>query len=85
MFLVPADGVKGKTWGPSSGGHVLSSLSSGTYSANNNTKGSGSSRPAIPEDGRWSKSTSSIENKKSKSNLSTGLPSVTSVPEMGKC
>ena len=27
-FSVPADGVKGKTWGPSSGGYVLNSMAS---------------------------------------------------------
>ena len=28
IFSVPADGVKGKTWGPSSGGYVLNSMAS---------------------------------------------------------
>ena len=70
-FTVPTDGVKGKTWGPSSGGHVLSSLG--------NTSGP-KSRPSIPEE-RWSKSASNLE--KSPKNK-PGIPSVTSVPEMGK-
>ena len=69
-MIVPADGVKGKTWGPSSGGHVLNSL--GGLS-------SSKSRPAIPEE-RWSQSVSSLE-KSSRSK--SGMPSVTSVPEIG--
>ena len=72
FFIVPADGVKGKTWGPSSGGQVLNSLGG---------SGSSKSRPAIPED-RWSKSASSLD--KSSSRSKSGLPSVTSVPEIGK-
>ena len=71
-FLVPTDGVKGKTWGPSSGGHVLSSLG--------NNAGVPKSRPSIPEE-RWSQSASNLE-KSPKSK--PGIPSVTSVPEMGK-
>jgi len=73
IFSVPTDGVKGKTWGPSSGGHVLSSL--GT-----NPPTGPKPRPSIPEE-RWSKSASNLE--KSPKNK-PGLPSVTSVPEMGK-
>lgn len=72
-MIVPADGVKGKTWGPSSGGHVLNSL--GGLS-------SSKSRPAIPEE-RWSQSVSSLE-KSSSSRNKSGMPSVTSVPEIGK-
>ena len=72
-ILVPADGVKGKTWGPSSGGQVLNSLGG--------QSGSSKSRPAIPEE-RWSKSASSLD--KSSSRSKSGLPSVTSVPEIGK-
>ena len=65
--------MKGKTWGPSSGGHVLNSL--GGLSS------SSKSRPAIPEE-RWSQSVSSLE--KSSSRNKSGMPSVTSVPEIGK-
>ena len=75
FFAVPTDGVKGKTWGPSSGGHVLSSLG-------NNAGGGGQpkSRPSIPEE-RWSKSASNLEKSPK---TKPGIPSVTSVPEIGK-
>jgi hypothetical protein len=72
--LVPADGVKGKTWGPSSGGHVLNSLNSVSVNSS-----SSKSRPSIPEE-RWTKSSPSLE----KANRNkAGLPSVTSAPEIG--
>lgn len=73
LLAVPTDGVKGKTWGPSSGGHVLSSLG-------NNAGGQPKSRPSIPEE-RWSKSASNLEKSPK---TKPGIPSVTSVPEMGK-
>lgn len=38
------------------------------------------SRPSIPEDGGWSKSVSSLEQKSPKK----GIHTVTSVPEIGK-
>ena len=76
-FSVPADGVKGKTWGPSSGGYVLNSMAS----TGSTTSQSSKSRPSIHEDSRWSKSNTSLE----KSPFSKpGLHTVTSVPEIGK-
>ena len=70
--LVPADGVKGKTWGPSSG-------ASGTGSAVR-------VRPNIVDESgqsRWSKSVPSLE-KSPRNPHSSAVPTVTSVPELGK-
>ena len=66
ILAVPADGVKGKTWGPSTVGGVTKV------------------RPNIVDESgqsRFSKSASSLE--KAPRTLSV-VPSVTSVPELGK-
>ena len=70
--------MKGKTWGPSSGGYVLNSMAS---TGSTTSQLSSKSRPSIPEENRWSKSNTSLE----KSPFSKpGLHTVTSVPEIGK-
>ena len=99
IFSVPADGVKGKTWGPSSGGYVLNSMAS---TGSTTSQLSSKSRP-----GNLFLYFSFFENKYfmyfqiflgipedrwSKSNTSLekspfskpGLHTVTSVPEIGK-
>ena len=98
IFPVPADGVKGKTWGPSSGGYVLNSMAS---TGSTTSQLSSKSRP-----GNLFLYFSFFENQYfifkiflgipedrwSKSNTSLekspfskpGLHTVTSVPEIGK-
>ena len=81
---VPADGVKGKTWGPSTASSAVRArpaLMQQPVSSAAAAVAAAAAAAAAPSEAesRWSQSAPSLE----KRNLSA-LPSVTSVPEIGK-
>ena len=78
---VPADGVKGKTWGPSTASSAVRARPALMQQPVSSAAAAvAAAAAAAPEaESRWSQSAPSLE----KRNLAA-LPSVTSVPEIGK-